>query len=89
MKDDLLIEEIGIREISLPNIQVKQNKKPVQKRRGNGFKFSENNKVYDRKSALLAIAKYITYCAMQSVLYWATSSAGLSPFSMGFDVGLV
>ena len=25
MKDDLLIEEIGTREISLPNIQVKQN----------------------------------------------------------------
>ena len=89
MKDDLLIEEIGTREISLPNIQVKQNKKPVHKRRGNGFKFSENNKVYDRKSALLAIAKYITYFAMMILLYFAKSSAGLSPFSLGFFVGLV
>ncbi len=46
-------------------------------------------KVYNRKTTLQLIAKYIIYFAMMILLNFAKSSAGLSPFSLGLFVGLV
>lgn len=59
----------------------------LKKRRINDF--NKNGKVYDRKTTLQMIAKYIIYFAMMILLNFAKSSAGLSPFCLGLFVGLV
>lgn len=85
MKEDWLLGEV--QEISANNLP-RQNigrKKHKIRRESN----RDNGKVYDKRTTLLLIARYIGYFAMMILLGFAKSSGGLSPFSLGAFVGLV
>lgn len=88
MKNDLLIGEISTRDAEITPFKGKSGSFS-ERRKAHGFKSLGNNKVYDRKSILALISKYVAYFAMMILLNFAKSSAGLTPFSLGFFVGLV
>ena len=60
MKNDLLIGETGTRDAEITPFKGKSGSFS-ERRKAHGFKSLGNNKVYDRKSILALISKYVTY----------------------------